>query len=847
MEQWRRTARAAARAWDVGDVAAAIRLYRKAARKAEQSGESVLLAVILHNLGLTLNQAGDGQAARDVLLRALDLLTGRADGEEYLWPVLRTLGGIEVELGDVDAAIASHETALEIARACGNIDGVAAIRADLGIALKDAGRLSEARDELTTALELARAQALDHVVADAVTALGLVAEKLHRPGEAREHFVAALPMYEKLADHSNQATVLYNLASLHDAAGQWDEAARLLDEAHARYLRARDACGAADCQAARASIEIMRGNPNRARELHEGAAQLFRRGGYRRRLLASVTDLGIIARDEKRFADAKRLLTEAGQLATEIGDPLEIHDVELHQGDLCFAMGDEPTARAHYARSAEIIRQERDRLTREEEALSFFGADRIENIDRLITLSSGDPSGCVAWIERAKGQELLRRLDGTAFTHAPSWPDIALLLERLAADDPARGVLFVHFYARDSVTVVAGMRHGQDPDLIPVEVPLAELRAATASPRRATWQATEPLLRQLVAPIEVWAAPGDRVLLCPHDTLHRFPLHAVQAGGQALGERNVVSYVPSAGVLRHCLVRRRPAGSSTAQRDAVILADAATGQPLPFARDQALALETMFMDHGWRVRRHAGRDATVPALESAVGNAAALGLAHFAVHGFSAPAAGLDSGLRLADGTLTSHRLFRLRLDSALVCMGSCDTGLSERLAGDELLGLVRSALQAGASTVLASLWPVDQLSSSMLLLEFHRRVLDGEGKADALRAAQLRLRGSSVSDVLAHLAGTRQRLGGDFQALAAADMAEARLRLTAGDAENAMAAVTRVLSLSGCDDAEIRQAEDLRERARLAGKRLQGPDYARQPFSAAEHWAPFILIGDPA
>jgi CHAT domain-containing protein len=254
----------------------------------------------------------------------------------------------------------------------------------------------------------------------------------------------------------------------------------------------------------------------------------------------------------------------------------------------------------------------------------------------------------------------------------------------------------------------------------------------------------------------------------------------------------------------------------------------------------------MLAGRQWRVRCHAGQDATLRALEDDAGGATELGLAHFAVHGFTAPQAGLDSGLRLADGALTARRLLEMRFDGALVCLGACDTGVSERLAGDELLGLVRSALQAGAGAVLASLWPVDQLSSSILLLDFHQRLLGGETKADALRAAQLRLRNASVSDVLAHLAGTRQRQAGDPRTLAAASLAEARLLLAAGDAGNALAAVADVLSRAGRDDAQTRQAQELRDRARLAARLSLNPDYTRRPFRDAEHWAPFILIGDP-
>jgi CHAT domain-containing protein len=312
--------------------------------------------------------------------------------------------------------------------------------------------------------------------------------------------------------------------------------------------------------------------------------------------------------------------------------------------------------------------------------------------------------------------------------------------------------------------------------------------------------------------------------------------------GQPLGQRNIVSYLPSAGVLRHCLASRGTAGS-----DVVILADATSTRPLPLAHDQALALGGLLAAHQRSVRCYTGDAATLRALEGNLGDGRAPGLAHFAVHGFTDPSTGLDSGLRLADGPLTARRLVGLRLGGALVCLGACETGISERLAGDELLGLVRSALYAGAGSVVASLWPVDQLSSSMLMLDFHQGVLDGVGKAAALHAAQLRLCAATVTDVLAHLAMARERLAGDMRADILIGLAEASLRLAARDVDAAMAAVSGVLSRSGLTETDTRQAAEASGRIRLAARQPGVTDYARHPFGVPEHWAPFMVIGDAA
>lgn len=829
MKRWQRYARAAERAWRDRRLRTSIRLYQKAAVGAERAGESDMLGLILYHLGRALDANGDCQGARDALIRARNLLSAEIDGHENLGRVLQTLGGVETKLGSFNAAVACHQDALKLARTFHDDARIAAAREQLGIALRKAGRLREAHDELTAALELARTLpgVLNFESESISMELGIVADMLHNSMEKRGSFNIARHLDEDPNIHTG--INLRNLAAAYGAEGEWEKAIQVLEDAHASYLRSGDISGAGDCRALLAGLETTRGNLGRARELHEEAADLFRAGGYHRRLIDSLSDQADIAHSEERFPDAERMREEAGRLAVELTSLQQAHGKASHQN-------------MSHKNSTEMTLDERRQLTQLEENLSSVGVDYIENIGRLIELSSRNPGSCITWIERAKGQELLRRLNMAAFTQAPSWMEIQRLLMTLQADDPAHNLLFVHYYVGSKVAVVAGMRPKRDPEIKRIEITRAELRAASASPRLAGWQATEQLLNPLVAPIEAWTAPGDRVVLCPHEILHRFPLHALEVDGEALAARNVVSYTPSAGVLRNCLVRRTDK-SVTASRDAVILADASIDRPLPFARDQALALEVMLANSHWNVQCYTGQQATLGMLK----NSDAPALMHFAVHGFAAPESGLDSGLQLEDGPLTARQLLRMRLNGAMICLGACDTGLGERLENDELLGLVRSALQAGARAVLASLWPVDQLSSSMLLLDFHQRLLHGETKADALRSAQLRVRDASVRDVLAYLVEIQGRRTDDPRILAAVKLAEVRLRLAAGDAERALKAVANLLSSGDCRDSEIRQAEKLRKQACLVASQRQDPDYTRRPFHHKEHWTPFILLGDSA
>ena len=111
---------------------------------------------------------------------------------------------------------------------------------------------------------------------------------------------------------------------------------------------------------------------------------------------------------------------------------------------------------------------------------------------------------------------------------------------------------------------------------------------------------------------------------------------------------------------------------------------------------------------------------------------------HLAAHGdfrFDNP---LFSGLILADGWLTTMDIFNLRLKASLVTLSACQTGRNVIGGGDELLGLMRAFLGAGAASVVLTLWAVEDHSTAQLMEIFYKKLTDGYSKGAALREAQL-------------------------------------------------------------------------------------------------------------
>jgi CHAT domain-containing protein len=75
---------------------------------------------------------------------------------------------------------------------------------------------------------------------------------------------------------------------------------------------------------------------------------------------------------------------------------------------------------------------------------------------------------------------------------------------------------------------------------------------------------------------------------------------------------------------------------------------------------------------------------------------------------------------------------------ASLVVLSACESALGERTGGDEIVGLTRAFLYAGAPAVVASLWSVDDEATAEFMTELYGRLLRGEPAADALRGTQV-------------------------------------------------------------------------------------------------------------
>ncbi|MFC1705762.1 CHAT domain-containing protein [Planctomycetota bacterium] len=154
------------------------------------------------------------------------------------------------------------------------------------------------------------------------------------------------------------------------------------------------------------------------------------------------------------------------------------------------------------------------------------------------------------------------------------------------------------------------------------------------------------------------------------------------------------------------------------------------------------------------------RQSVRPGLERHLGGAGydLMMLAGLTLAGANARRGGGDD-----DGILTAAEVQDLYLDGCeLVVLSACDTARGRtETAGEGVIGLVRGFRAAGARSVVASLWPVDDEATRRLMVEFYARAFAKDGRqrpAVALREAALALRDTEVEVIDARASMTAGR-----------------------------------------------------------------------------------------
>ncbi|CRK56611.1 FOG: TPR repeat [Alloactinosynnema sp. L-07] len=321
------------------------------------------------------------------------------------------------------------------------------------------------------------------------------------------------------------------------------------------------------------------------------------------------------------------------------------------------------------------------------------------------------------------------------------------------------------------------------------------------------------------------AARDGSVYVVPHQRLHLLPLH-LKAGAPDARARTFL--LPSASVLRTKRARPQLAGVALVAGD--------PSGDLPFARGECAHAAARLGASAPRL----GQDVTLDWLAGAL-REQPVGLVHLACHGVFNERRPELSGLVLADadglpGLVPLSDLAGLDWAGVVVVLSACNTGMHKVHAGDELAGLGRALLGAGATALITSFRRVPDLATALLMTWFYETLnsLEFTRVGAALAEAQRRLRDATARDLIAW--ATLDATTGDDRTTLACRVVAAAHR-AAGNVDEY---VTWQDNTNKCRQGQAPSLANWSRQAAIAAQ----PQYQAHPFAAPANWASFAILG---
>ena len=758
--------------------AEALSHYRRAHSLLREVGVPTDVAMVLRNIAVCHQELNDLDSS----------LAAYAEARAYCDEHGLTRIGLELEYniayfyylrGEYARAIASFETARRHCQEAGDEHHRALCDLDQAEIFLELNLIADAALLAERSIDGFGALGMDYEVAKALAYAALAADRLGQEGRSRVLLDRARQVFA--AEDNRVWTAMIDLyeAFSRYAAGRPLEAGNLAAAALDSFTRAGIPSRTALCEVLLARLALERDDLEEARSLSDRAveratavgrpilelqAQLVSgqvdeaagrrdaaRAAYGRAEAALERMRGQLATDELKiaFTDDKQavyeglvMITLEGEGEDRVGRAFEYVEKAKSRSLadlLAFGAGElRPVAPGFDELDARIreLRQELSWLYRQLDAEDLKGSSRsLETVMRLL----GD---C-----RHREEQLLRhqrRLLSADVELASLQGASAADVDAVAEVLPEDGVLLEYYVARGLVYAFVLHRRGVTVRPVSLLSDLRDLRLQLGFQfdkfqlgpdyvrqfgkflAESTGSLLRRLYRELVEPIAD-ELDGRHLVVVPHGLLHHLPFHAMHDGERYLADRFVVSYAPSATVFRLCSLKRaRPTDR------ALVLGVPDKRAPMILQEVEAVTAQLP------NSRLLLGKEATPEALARWGDDCRII---HLATHGLYRKDNPMFSAIQMGGTRLSLMDLYSIRLTTELAVLSGCGTGISAVRGADELVGLTRGLLHAGARAVVATLWDVNDESTAEFMQRFYRHLLASDRPASALRSAQLELR----------------------------------------------------------------------------------------------------------
>ncbi|MDO8366254.1 MAG: CHAT domain-containing protein [Saprospiraceae bacterium] len=275
--------------------------------------------------------------------------------------------------------------------------------------------------------------------------------------------------------------------------------------------------------------------------------------------------------------------------------------------------------------------------------------------------------------------------------------------------------------------------------------------------------AAQKLYQKLLAPIAESLTP--EIIIVPGDGLANLPFEALLTATpkdpgnfktyKFLLRQHSVHYAYSATMLQQMVARtHRHAPTGGLLAFAPFFEEDTTSLSLRLQREEAVRRELSALPFSgeeiFRAKKHFGKKSVVLTGKEAskqkfLESVARFSILHLATHGKANHQEGDFSYLAFAsddenveNGLLSVGELYNLSLNADLVLLSACETGIGEQQRGEGVVSLARAFAFAGAKSIVATLWSVNDKSTMQVMDNFYAGIKSGKPKNVALANAKL-------------------------------------------------------------------------------------------------------------
>jgi CHAT domain-containing protein/Flp pilus assembly protein TadD len=727
---------------------------------------------VLGNLGTVYYSQGLFAAALDTYGEALDILRSVGDRQAESATLVGNGAALE-RLGQYADALRSYDQALDLVRSAGARRIESKTLRNICSLYTQVRLYKKAEVACQQALPLAQ-QVGDQIEEALITAqIGSIYYNQGQLPESLVQYQRVLDLLINVDAPAQKSRVLTNIGSIYEDQSKYADALAVDTEALHIVETRGDRQAEGRIRAAIGHIYLSQKDYKNALTFYESARTIMREIGDVFGEERVLYNMGLISEDQRDFKEALAFYEESLALAEQVRASASLEELKtgLESGSI--------TTYEHAIRILVQLNRRSEAFELSERARARTFLDQLGNTRLATEGSAGEKLQQQEHLLRAELATLRTNLIRERAKHSQQ-PDAEVvqtlseqlrqrqteyedLLTRLKLSNPEyaslvsvssltltdtqklideRTTLLSYFTTPDEILIFVITRNGfRAVEVTASTAKLEELISQqSAGLSQPTQDSSRALYDLLISPIEKYLST-DVVGIIPHGPLHYVPFAALYDGKEYLLNKYVIFHLPSASSYYYIKMK----GNKAEQTLLAVGQGQIEGLPtLHYVTDEAEHIADLYGS-----KALTGTSATEGLL---VSRSKDYNIIHIAAHGQLSPDSPIFSSLALApdtdhDGFLEVHEIYGMDLrNCGLVVLSACQTNLGPASRGDEIVALNRAFLYAGAPTVIASLWTVDDEATSNLMLSFYSHLRSGKSKAEALREAQKETRARFAS-----------------------------------------------------------------------------------------------------